>query len=299
MKFISPMTVTTAMLVSSTRAENDYSAWSSGTTYAIGNRVISTGTHRIYESVQNSNTNHDPTTDTTATWWLDVGPTNRWAMFDRAIGSVTSQATPLTVVLDPGEAIQGVALLDVDANQAVVSMTDGAGGATVYSRTTDMSDQAPLVDWYMYFFEPLAPRTTLILDDLPPYRNGRLTVSLTATTTAKCGTLAMGSVVEVGDVRYGARVGIIDYSKKVTDAYGVTSVVQRAYAKRMEIDVAIPAGRVDYIASALADIRATPVVWYDASSYLSLINYGWLRDWGITITYPTLSESRLTIEGLT
>ena len=101
LKFLKPVTITTAMLISSTRAETDHSAWASGTTYAAADRCISTTTHRIYASVQGSNTNHNPTTDD-GTWWIDVGPTNRWAMFDQTVGSITSQATPLTVVLDPG-----------------------------------------------------------------------------------------------------------------------------------------------------------------------------------------------------
>jgi hypothetical protein len=50
MKFLKPVTITTAMLISSTRAETDHSAWSNATTYAATNRCISTTTHRIYES---------------------------------------------------------------------------------------------------------------------------------------------------------------------------------------------------------------------------------------------------------
>lgn len=45
-------------------------AWGSGTTYAKGDGV-SSGT-LLYVSVQNSNTNHSPATDTTGTWWVAV-----------------------------------------------------------------------------------------------------------------------------------------------------------------------------------------------------------------------------------
>jgi hypothetical protein len=102
LKFLKPVAMTDALLISSTAPENDYAAWASGTTYALAARCISTTTHRIYESVQAGNLNHDPTTDTTATWWLDVGATNRWKMFDAAVGSQSSLASPLTVVIDPG-----------------------------------------------------------------------------------------------------------------------------------------------------------------------------------------------------
>lgn len=296
MKFLKPVTITTAMLISSTRAETDYSAWASGTTYAAADKCISTSTHRIYESVQGSNTNHNPTTDD-GTWWIDVGPTNRWAMFDQTVGSITSQATPLTVVLDPGF-VGALALLDVAGTAVTVSMLDAPDGSTVYNQTFDMTDTAELLDWYMYFFEPITPRTTLIVDDLPPYSTGRLTVSIAAATTAECGTLAVGDLVEVGQTQYGVKVGIIDYSRKETDAYGITSVTERSYAKRLDCDLFIQNTALDYITRQLAAVRATPVVWIAADGYDSLTIYGWARDWGISINYPNHSICNLSIEGL-
>lgn len=303
LKFLRPVTITTAMLVSSTRAETDYIAWASGTTYAATNRCISTTTHRIYESVQGTNLNHDPTTDD-GTWWIDVGPTNRWAMFDQAVGSITSQATSLTVVLDPG-IISTLILLDVAATSVTVSMLDAPAGAVVYSATyNNITDTAVLLDWYMYFFEPITPhtsrtsRTSLVVDDLPPYATGRLTVSMASAATAECGTLAVGDLVEVGDVQYGLKVGIIDYSRKETDAYGITSVTERSYAKRLDCDLVIQNTALDYVARQLAAVRATPVVWIASEGYDSLTIYGWARDWGISINYLNHSIGNLSIEGL-
>lgn len=299
MKFVKPVPITDAILISSTRAENEVAAWSSVTTYAIGDQVLLVSTHRVYQCVQAGNLNHDPAADLTAAWWVDIGPTNRWAMFDQAIGSVTSQSSPLAVTLAPG-IVNALALLDVDAASATITMTDGAGGPTVYSRSLDLADQSILLDWYMYFFEDFAPLTYFILDDLPPYQNGRLTISLTnGAAPAQCGTLVAGAAIDIGKERHGPQIGIIDYSRKETDAYGITRVVERAYAKRFDLDLVIPAEQVDYVAQELAAIRATPVVWYGKSHYRSLMGYGWLRDWSITIAYPTYSEARTTIEGLT
>lgn len=297
MQFIEPVEITTAMLISSTRAENDYTAWSGATTYADGDRAINTTTHRIYESVQGSNTNNDPTTDD-GTWWVDVGPTNRWAMFDRTVGSITSQATPLTVVIDPG-IVNSLALLDVSASSVQVTMTEGAGGPTVYDETIDMSETAQLPDWYSYFYDPIVARSSVILTDLPPYSNGRITVAITAGTTAECGTLALGSYVNIGELLYGVQVGIIDYSRKETDAYGVTDIVERGYAKRIDADVILSTAAIDYVTQKLAAIRATAVVWVGDSSYDSLIVYGWVRDWGVVMRGITKSEAHLQIEGLT
>jgi len=297
LRFLAPVAITDAILVSSTRAETDYSAWSGATTYAVGDHCIKTATHRIYESVQAANLNHDPATDTTATWWLDIGPTNRWAMFDKTIGTVTSQATPLTVVLDPGF-VGALSVLDVSANTITVSMTDGPGGASLYSAVHDMTDTTVILDWWMYFYAPITPRTTLTIDDLPPCEAGRLTVAIAATTTASCGTLTVGNLVDVGEVQAGVKVGIIDYSKKTTDDYGVTSVVARSYAKRIEANLILNNVAIDYVSVQLAAIRATPVVWVCDDRVDSLTAFGWLRDWDVTIAYPQHSLCHLTIEGL-
>lgn len=296
LRFLNRTSITDSNFVSSSAPETDYSAWSSGTTYTLGNRVILTSTHMIYESAQGSNTNHDPATDD-GTWWIAVSPTNRWKMFDESVGTVTSIATPLTVVLSPG-IINSLALLDVSANTVDVEMTDGVAGPVVYTTTVDMGDTTSLIDWWDYFFEPITPRTTLILDDLPPYSTGVLTVEFAATTTAGCGTLAVGDMVTIGNTRYGASIGIIDYSRKETNDFGTTSVIERSFAKKLDLEFTLENSRIDYVASKLSAIRATPVIWVASDEYSSMIVYGFYKDWGVSIPYPRHSEASLNIEGL-
>lgn len=113
MKLIRPTTLTDAMLNSSTAAENDYAVWSSSTAYAVGSRVILTSTHRKYEALAAS-TGVNPASDPTK--WLDLGPTNRWAMFDARVGTATTRAGSLQVVLAPGAA-DGLALIDIEAEK--------------------------------------------------------------------------------------------------------------------------------------------------------------------------------------
>ena len=293
MRFIRPVDITDALFVSSSVAETDYAAWAIGTTYAIGDRVIKTATHRIYESAAGSNIGHDPATS--PTWWVDIGPTNRWAMLDQTVGSSTQASSLIDLTLLPGY-VDSLALLDVSAAQVQITAVDGV--TTVYDRTIDMTDQAALIDWYMYFFEPLAPRTSVVIEDLPPYGSAEVRTRITGPGSVSCGTLAIGTKVELGQVRQGAKVGIIDYSKKTTDDYGVTSVVQRSYARRLDVDLVSDLAKLDYITDSLASIRAKPVVWIADERRKSLVIFGFSRDWAVVIAYATTLESSLTIEGL-
>ncbi|MGI4948414.1 MAG: hypothetical protein ACRYHC_06940, partial [Janthinobacterium lividum] len=121
LRLLQPVTVTDAVLVASSVAEDDASAWSFTTSYQTGARVIDAATHRIYESLVAGNASRDPATSSDV--WLDVGPTNRWAAFDDALGTAVEAAGQIVMTLAAG-AIDALALLDVVAATARVQ----AGG---------------------------------------------------------------------------------------------------------------------------------------------------------------------------
>lgn len=293
MKLLIPIAIADANLVSSSVPETDYTAWASGTTYSIGQKCISTTTHRIYESTQNTNLNHDPTTDD-GTWWLDIAPTNRWAMFDSVIGTVTSVGTgPITVTVDPLESYNMLALLDLVATSVQVEVVLDA--TTIYDKTYTMDDRRITGGWWGYFFEPLDRQSTLVVEDLPPF--GEVTVTINGTA---CGTFLVGREFVIGKTLAKPKVGIVDYSKKDTDTFGNSIVVKRSFAKRYEADVICDSVRVDGIATKLAEVRATPTLYIgdDRYSYESLLAYGFYKDFNITIAYPNFSECALTVESL-
>jgi len=297
MRLIRPTTLTDAMLTSSTAPETDHPAWSSATAYAVGARVILAATHRRYEALAAS-TNVSPSTDPTK--WLDLGPTNRWAMFDARVGTATSRTGSLQVGLAPGT-IDALALIDTEAESATVTLT--AGGVQVYSRSQTFNVGGVAIDnWFSWFFEQLGQKTSMLFLDVPVYAAGQLSVTLTRDNPAdsvSCGTLLVGRQLSLGDTEHGADIGIIDYSRKETDQFGVTSVVERAFAKRMTAKVVMPTDAIDDIHRSLAALRATPVLWIGSESFESLTVYGFYKEFSIDIAYPTVSYCSLTIEGLT
>ena len=75
MRIIEPITITDAILLGSNVPETDAPAWDVGATYAADDQVIRG--HAIYQAVAAS-TGHDPLADTTSTYWVRLGATNRW-----------------------------------------------------------------------------------------------------------------------------------------------------------------------------------------------------------------------------
>ena len=52
--------------------------------------------------------------------------------------------------------------------------------------------------------------------------------------------LDTGSVIELGTTETAPTIGITDYSRRVTDDYGVTTVVERGFARRMSVRLGVP-----------------------------------------------------------
>jgi len=297
-----PLPITDAMLISTNIAENDYAAWSAATTYAIGQRVILTSTHKIYESLQNTNLNNDPTTS--PTWWIEVSATNRWKCFDssNSTRTVASGAAPTTITytLRPGQAITSIGILNViNATQLTIQMTDPVYGA-VYSRTVDFNYLPLQSSWWAWFFGQKTQITQYVAIDVPSFPNADVIITLTGIAALGVGVILIGQQQRYGlGIKYGARVGIQDYSRKETNDFGDTTLVVRAFAKRANFELLLDAAEVDQLQTYLASIRATPVLWVGSSSYESTAIFGFYKDFDILINYPTHSDCELQIEGLT
>lgn len=296
MKVIAPVAFDAAThLVSSTAVET-YATYNPATTYAKDD-FVDYGTH-IYQSLVNTNTGNQP--DISPTFWVLIGPDNTHSMFDDQISTPTVSATPLEVVLDTG-LCNALALFGLVGNQVDITITDGAAGPTVYSETISL-DGTFIFDWYQYFFEPYVQIEEIVLTDLPPYASARLTMELTGSGNVQVGQFVWGTQYELGDPEYGASVGIIDYSRKETDEFGVTTFVQRAFSKRMTARLMLDTVQISRVQQVLSRIRATPAVWVgvpDDSTYNPLTVYGFFRDFSIEVAYPTKSYCSLEIEGLT
>ena len=220
-------------------------------------------------------------------------------MFDGELNTQTTATSPLTVVVDPGAAINSLAFLELEGSQLVVTATDGSGGPTVYTKTINL-DSTEILDWYMYFFEPFSFVSEIVLTDIPPYYNIVITASLTGSGTVKMGSMIYGTSYYLGGTQYGASSGIRDFSVKQTDDFGNVTFVQRAYSKRMDVSLFMENTDLVYKQKLLASLRAVPCVWIgvDDSIYNNLTVFGYYRDFNIDISYPSHSICKLEIEGL-
>ena len=301
MKIIKPHPITDSMLVSSSVVENDYPAWVSGATYALGARVIRASVHKVFERLVAGAGTVAPELDTTSpAVWLAVGPTKKWAPFDNVVGTLATGASPLNYTLRTGFT-DSLALFELTGRYVDVVMKDATGGTVVYQNRIDLevTDIETIFDW---FFTELDLRTDIVITDLPgQYASAELSITLTTTSgTASVGVIKPGLINDLGETQSGAKVGIDDYSRKERDAFGNTVITERAYSKRGSFTLMTTLGTFNRIYRTLASLRATPCVYIgtEVAGYEPLLIYGFFTSFNIDITYPDFHLCSLDIEGL-
>lgn len=272
-----------------------------GGTTLINTTSAGSGTHKIGIS------STVPSTRLTGTGplWIDLGPTNRHAMFDSIISTGTTLTTStsqpaMLVTVSPG-ICNGVATMDVTGVSSVTC--EMFNGATLVYTETKAVDNTFISNWYEYFFEPYDVFTDLLFGPLPPFPSATVKLTFTPTsvgTTISCGAALYGNTVEIGDVEYGATAGITDYSRKETDEFGITTLVERGFSKHTSYSMQISNTQLRRVFSTLAALRATPAVWIASDDYkfTPLTAFGYPRDWGINVQYADYSSVSLEIEGM-
>jgi hypothetical protein len=297
-RVIKSVTMTDPLLTATSITEADHAAWSGATTYALGDRVILTSTHKIYESIQAANTNNDPAT--AANWWVEVSATNRWKLFDL---SSTTQAVVDTAdyyEITPGVAINAVGFINMSGILSIrVRLTDPSFGL-VYDTTVDMQSIPSESSWYAWFFEARSEQTQYVFDDLPSYPNAVLRFDVASSGTAYIGGVTFGTQRSIGmGLRTGVRLGIQDFSRKERNDYGDTVLVQRAFAKRISLNTMILNTELDNTFTLLTELRALPCLWITGTGYSVLSLFGFYNNFEITIPYADYSECSIEIESLT
>lgn len=297
MKIIKEVAVTDSIFTSSTIVENDFAAWAAATSYTVGTKVIRTTTHRIY---QNQIAGVDATLPENApSRWLDVGPTNKWAMFDNVIGTKSSALNLITIVLTPGTNVAGLAFIELVGQTLSISATDS--GLPIYSKTINLDATVVTSVWEWFMADYQQKYDAVALDFPDSFFNPVITITLSGVGTVSIGKMAFGKVYELGDLQYGSSVGIQSFSTKTTDINSITYLNKRANSKRIQFKLELPHVLFPRTYRLLADLESVPSVFVGSEddTYSPLIVFGFYKDFRIDLSYKTIDFCTLEIEGFT
>lgn len=260
MRVTIPLAVTDARLTSSTAAEPaaGETAWVSAGTYALGDRRIRTTTHRVYEALQ-GHTGRTALPEVDAAYWQDVGPTNKWAMFDLLRNSATVLASPLTVVLTPAARVNSIGLVGLEADTLTISVTDGV--SVVWSRTTTLTLRHTR-SWSEYFFGAFLYRSNVVFYNIPQFTGAVITITLTkASGSVKCGGVVIGKAVNMGTLLSEPANDGLNFSKITRDAFGNATLVPRRTVPKTDLTLLADRNMFNTLDGLRNDLNATPALY--------------------------------------
>lgn len=256
-----------------------FAPYSSSTTYALDDIVTDLANHQLYQSLADSNRGK-ALTDTTG--WLPLGATNRWAMFDKAVGSQTTAPDAVSVTIATGALINTVAVLNVSGSSVTITQPDSG-----YSRTKSLVTHNVL-NWYDYWFQEPLWVGDACFDDVPPYIGASLTVTVNSPgNDAGIGCLVVGKAKFIGTTQWGLRAGILSYSTDEKDKFGNVRLVKRDSAKKMTFDVEIPRGYEDEVFRYLRSVENTEMVAIASTNWSMTMSYGYLGQWEVPLEINT------------
>ena len=301
---IPPIPITSSVLASSTVAEPSAGevVWNAATSYAVGDVVIRTTTHRKYEcqiaGVDSTIPENAPTR------WLDIGPTNKWAMFDQNRNAQTVATTSMQVELTPGKRINSIAILGVQAAQITITMT--AGGSTVYGPVTVNMNGRITSSWSEYFFGDFDYKPTLLLTDLPPYASATITVLYENATGAevKSSGIVLGSKIFLGKTQYNASSGSLNFSRIERDEFGNSILIPRRTIPKTNQTLIADKNTVNTLRAARTALNAVPAFWsgldenYNDDYFEAIAIYGIYKQFEIDIAHPSFVQVSLELEEL-
>ena len=300
MRVVRPAAVTPLTLIASNVPEDDAPAWAAGS-YALGDRV--TRNRHVWESLAANNTATPGEETQSPLKWLDLGPVNRWLMFDKKagtkwlIGKATAQADSIDVTIRPGSVVNSVGMVGVRGVSVQVIVTDPVDGV-VYDRTITMADVG-VSNWYDYWLSPIGRRDNMILFDLPAYGTADVRVIVSSPGgTAQVGTLVMGGAVEIGTAVYGTGLGIAGYTRTEEDEFGNVTLVPRGSRRVVDFDLRIPTEDISPVMRLLNSLRDTASLYVGADTMDATIIVGRFEQLQTVIANPAYCEMNLEVRSL-
>lgn len=234
---------------------------------------------------------------TDKTYWLPVGATNRWKMFDTYNNTQTENPESITFEVDPKAIAQGAYFGNVEATEIVITSTDPTAGV-VYSKTINLQTSTSGSSFFRWLFGRRQFDDYALALDLPLYYLARAKIEIkNPGSVAKCGMFNIGPIEDFGYSQYGLGTDIKDYSTTRFNFDGTSETTERGFSKRMTLDVVIDSDRIDFVQKWLAARRQRVMVYIGAPEFGSTVLCGKYSSFKNVIPDIGYSKMALQIEG--
>ena len=268
--------------------------------YKLGDEVIRESSHRKYRCLVDE-TFSDPLLTATGdalAEWIDIGPTNKWAMFDGKIKNKTNSATDFTLDVVSSAIFDNVSFFGVIGVESI-RLEVIYGGETIYDETKGFIDISSIVDHYSYAFYQLIFANDGIFKDIPPYIGSTIRVTFTGTGSGiEVGAMLFGMSKSMGVTCINTKSNTIDYSDVEYDVFGELSEVERPVVSYNTYEIDIPKPLAQSVERRLRSSRGVDCVWVgDIGDNQDLITYGRYERSPVTYSNPSVVSYSVKVRG--
>jgi hypothetical protein len=277
---------------------NDGALWVQGA-YAKGTRVRRPN-HRVYSALQDvTSTVTAPENNTAGTtpYWQDVGPTERFSVFDNKYSTFGNAPETVMYVLRPGAVCTALATLGIDGSDARVSVVDVRSGILVYQRTKNLrvKNCSTLLD---YFYKPIMRRRDEVFDDLPRFKDSLICVTITKPgSLAQLSDVVVGRLEYVGEAQWEPEIRTLRRSLIEDDGFGALKFTKRRSSKLINVSVRVDNSLADNVVRIMDEYTDEPCVIVVDSRWTSLIILGFVQDFSFVLKSPAGSLYNAQAQG--
>lgn len=209
--------------------------------------------------------------------------------FDGAAAITNKSAVGVYKIKVPASDMTGT--VDVIANSTFVGSIDNVTVRQItYDVTKDLLDTSGITTFFGYFtFNVDEFSETALFYAVPIYPATTMRITIDAGAgTAGVASIGFGRRKIIGTTLAGTTPSIIDFSTKETDVFGELIIVERAFSKTVDFNVAFPTSGYKSISRALEPLRATPAIYYENEELThDLIVLGFYSDFSPPLAIST------------
>jgi hypothetical protein len=295
-----PLRVTHSFLLSSNLSEDlNATEYNAGTTYDALDEVYKdeVGEHKVYRSVQGSNTGNNPSNDD-GTWWVEIGWTNKWKCIkdNTAEATIAEDSSGIFYEIEALRNCSEIGFRGVRASSLNVVVKNGSSVA-VYNKTKTMEESYNGKTWYigdaLFTNVPFADDYTVEITAADPSNSD----------LAQIGQIVMGYTTRMGRMIGQPLLSADDQSRKEQDADGNFTVTDRGQSATAFFDFRIDTSDAWIVEQLMIAGRTDPRLYWEedengeARVDEGLFIFGYMEDLTIVPT-PNHTTCSLEVKGL-
>lgn len=228
--------------------------------------------------------------------WFDNGYINEKRMLDTSTSSQTSHSSDIDISFTQTR-INTIMFMNLDSTTTVrVVETEDNGAGAIIGDNTYETQTRKVSNLWEYFFNPFFRKKNIVVDVT---LGVNIKYDITFAGTPSIGLVGAGLSEFLGGTKYGAKIGMTDYSKKITDSNGDWFLQEGKFARTNDLTLEVDTGNVDFVSERLDDLRATPILYNGSDGFSSMKVFGVYKDYSCVVSLPSKSIMTLSIEALT